>query len=221
MTRVWGLWSAAVVAAVLFFGSAAAAYRELVPYITGGSQAEVRLAFLASQPPDPGLSLQAQRLMLDDCVSTLFPLIKAPLGDQQVRAKDNCLILSKTLTEESPIFSYAWFALALAQVVDGQTSEFQHSLAQSQLTTANQWAMASLRLRLAYQYWSSLPLTLQEQLGADIIVLAYSNNGRQWLAQRYAADPAFAEDITANLEKAPPNLQRAFIRAVSTQGARS
>lgn len=219
MTRAWGLWLSLIVGLALFAGSATAAYRELVPYFAGGDNPQEKLAFLAVETPDPGLSLQAQRLVLDDCVSTLLPLVGTVLTEQAEKVRANCQALSEELVHEAPLFSYAWFSLAMTQAAVGPSADFQHSLAQSQLTTANQWAMASLRLALAYRFWNLLPTSLQDQLGADIIVLAHSGPGRQWLAQRYAENADFREDITASLEKAPPNLQRAFVRAVSSQGA--
>ncbi|MDV3253196.1 hypothetical protein DevBK_17800 [Devosia sp. BK] len=221
MTRAWGLWLSLIVAVALFAGSATAAYREIVPYFAGGDNAQEKLDFLATGAPDPGLSLQAQRLILDDCVATLLPLVGTALNEETEKVRVSCQSLAEGLLRDAPLFSYAWFGLAVTQAFDGASADFQHSLAQSQLTTANQWAMASLRLALAYPFWSTLPPELQSQLGADIVVLAHSGPGREWLAQRYAGNPDFREDITANLEKAPPNLQRAFVRAVSSQGTGS
>lgn len=218
MIRAWGLWLSLIVAVALFAGSATAAYKEIVPYFAAGGNALEKLDFLAVGVPDSGLSLQAQRLILDDCVATLRPLIGTVLTDETKKVRENCQFLAEGLLRDAPLFSYAWFGLAVTQGLSGDSVEFQHSLAQSQLTTANQWAMASLRLGLAYPFWSTLPATLQNQLGADMVVLAHSGSGRAWLAQRYAENPDFREDVTANLEKAPPNLQRAFVRAVSSQG---
>lgn len=221
MTRAWGLWLSCFIAMVLIVGSAIAGYRELVPYFAGGTDTADKIRFLSAATPDAGLSLQAQRLVLDDCVVIFMPLVGTPLDTEIVPAKQNCQSLAAGLVREAPLFSYAWFTLALTQSFDQSSEDFQQSLSKSQLTTANQWAMASLRLRLAYPFWASLPTALQDQLGADIIVLAHSGDGRSWLAQRYAENPDFREHITVNLEKAPPNLQRAFVSAVSSQGNRS
>ena len=169
MIRAWGLWLSLIVAVALFAGSATAAYREIVPYLAGGGTPQEKLDFLAIGVPDAGFSLQAQRLILDDCVSTLLPLIGTVLTNETEKVREHCQSLAEGLLHDAPLFSYAWFGLALTQGLSGNSAEFQTSLAQSQLTTANQWAMASLRLALAYPFWSALPATLQNQLGADIV----------------------------------------------------
>ena len=220
MRRGWELWLPFYVAAALVVGSAVAAYREVVPYFVGGGELQDRVNLMAAAVPDPGLSIQAQRLVLNDCKTTLLSVLGAAMTEEVKQAKDNCETLAGGVVQDAPLFSFAWYSLAVAQSLDGPSEAFQHSLAQSQLTTANQWAMASLRLRLAYRFWSSISADLKEQLGADIVVFAYSGNGRRWLAQRYAENPAFREDITVNLEKAPPSIQRAFVAAVSSLGAK-
>lgn len=220
MRRGWELWLSFFLALILVVGSAAAAYKELVPYVVGGGQLQDRLTFLAAAPPDPGLSLQAQRLVLNDCATTLPSFLGVAMTDEVKQARDNCETLAQSLVHQAPIFSFAWYSLAVAQSLEGPSDAFQNSLSQSQLTTANQWEMASLRLVLAYRFWDSISADLQKQLGADIVVLAHTGDGRRWLALRYAENIDFREDVTANLENAPPNIQRAFVAAVSSLGAK-
>ena len=214
-----GLWSAFFLAALLFIGSAAAAYQEILPYLVGGRDAESKRQALLIEPPPIGLSIQAQRLALDDCLQALSPLVGGPPSDDNARIAANCRVMAQDIVRQSPVFSYGWYVLALAYSIDGAYQDFQHALSQSQATTANQWAMASLRLWLGYQHWARLEPALRQQLGLDIQVLATTGDGRRWLAERYQKSEAFKEDVISNLEKTPANIQRAFLSALSQSGA--
>jgi hypothetical protein len=210
-----GLWLSFFLAILLFAGSASASYREVLPYFVGGSTAESKAAFLSARHPPVALSLQAQRLVLDDCSAALSALIGSGKDEQAAQIQGNCIWTAQDILDEAPIFSYAWYVLALAQSLDGPNEDFQNALSRSQATTANQWAMASLRLWLAFQHWKDLNPELREQMGADIAVLATNGAGRTWLAERYRADELFREAVIDNIETTPANIQRAFVRALS------
>lgn len=214
-----GLWGSFVLAVLLLVGSAAAGYQEILPYIVGGRDAESKKQFLWEAHPPIGLSIQAQRLALDDCSQAVSSLIGAEKAESDTRLIENCRWVAEDILGQSPLFSYAWYVLALTYSLDGASEEFQNALAKSQETTANQWAMASLRLWLGYQHWGGLGAPLQEQLGADIGVLATTGPGRTWLATRYRENDGFREDVVASLEKTSPDIQRAFVRALSSLGA--
>jgi len=214
-----GLWGSFVLAVLLLIGSAAASYQEILPYIVGGRDPESKKQFMAEAGPPVGLSLQAQRLVLDDCYQAVSSLIGAEKTASGTQLAENCRQVAEDIIAQSPVFSYAWFALALTHSLDGVSDEFKTALAKSQETTANQWAMASLRLWLGYQHWADLGAPLQEQLGADIAVLATTGPGRNWLAQRYRENDAFREDVVASIEKTSPAIQRSFVRAISSLSA--
>ncbi|KKB75931.1 hypothetical protein VW35_19495 [Devosia soli] len=214
----FGLWSAFFLAALLLVGSALAAYQEVVPYLSGGRDAESKRQALSVAELPIGLSLQAQRLALDDCLQALTPLIGTSLSEENLRVADNCRAMAQDIVSQSPLFSYGWFILAMSFDAESQPDDFQKALAQSQVTTENQWAMASLRLWLGYQRWVQLTPDLREKLGHDIQVVATTNDGRTWLAARYQENEGFREDVISNLEKTSANTQRAFVRALSQSG---
>ena len=214
-----GLWGSFVFAVFLLIGSAVASYQEILPYIVGGRDAESKKQYLSEVRPPIGLSIQAQRLALDDCSLAVSSLIGAEKTEAGTRLTENCRWVAQDIVDQSPVFSYAWYVLALTYSLDGVTDNFKNAIAKSQETTANQWAMASLRLWLGYQHWGDLGAPLQDQLSADIGVLATTGPGRTWLAQRYRENDAFREEVVSRLEKMPADIQRSFVRALSSLSA--
>ncbi len=214
------LLSAAVVAACLTIGSAWAAYGELKPFLQLGPSLEAKVAALAAAPVTPGLSYRSKLLVLTDCNTALTSIAGAALQPDLRRAMlDNCAAIARSIVEEAPTYSFAWFILAIVAEEKGDTARMGEALLRSQQTAPHQEWLALSRATLAFDHLDVLSAEAAVALADDVRLSLVSRRGVTWAAQRYVLQPDLRERLTEMVELAPAALQQRFLTAVRQQTA--
>lgn len=163
------------------------------------------------------LSVEGRRLLLDVCEMGLqasLPLVLRFANDEQrQRVVPFCKELAQQAVAAAPADSYAWLALAMAQVQSGELAAAEQSLQWSALTGATEGWIAQSRFRLIQDHFQDLSEPVRSIGDADALLLLDSSYGGV-VARRYVVDIAFRERIEALIEAQPEAMQRRFVSLV-------
>ncbi len=189
--------------------------REASPYFSGGVEETERFASLAGKPPQPGLSIASERLVLDNCVRTLSSLYaRLQPAARVAEVSANCLKAADAIAQQNPSSSYAWYVGALTSELGGDTTGMNERLLQSQRTgPAEQW-IAELRVPLGEDHLADLGPEARANHDRDLRMLVASRRGIASIADRYVKQDGFRERITAIVETMPEADQRRFVAQV-------
>ncbi len=162
-------------------------------------------------------SVRAERIVLRACEDVLRSP-QAMFQPQETRASltVSCHDLATAALRRAPVSSWAHLALAASVATD---AEFAQAVVLSQATGGYEGELAQRRFALAADRIATAGPELGNAFAADIVVLAQTGVGTAQLARRYTAYPELREVITAAIERAPEQAQRAFIAAVRRSGS--
>jgi hypothetical protein len=209
-----------VLSALLAGGAGLAAYAEGAPYLSSGLTAEEKFETLVRDAMPVGVSLDAMKLALDDCLRAVRSIHgRAQPTPRRTRMLESCGRLTAEITASAPSYSYGWFVRALVLEQQGDEKGFSAALMRAQLTGPNEQWVAELRADLAEDRFDALDPRVKELHLQDLALLVRSERGVHSIARRYVEEPQFRERITAIAETLAPADQRRFLDHVRSAAA--
>lgn len=210
-----------VVSLALLGAGAWVGWREAAPYFNGGIEDTERFASLATRAPSPGLSIASERLVLDNCVRTIFSVYARlqPSG-RKAEVNDNCLTAADAIAKRSPSFSYAWYVGALTSALNRDIAGMNARLLQSQVTAPTEQWIAELRVNLAEDHLVELTSAVRANHDRDLRMLVATVRGITSIADRYVGQADFRDRITAIVDTMPEDDQRRFVSVVGAAAER-
>ena len=216
--RSWQDTMTSIVLSAMVVASAYAAYREAFAFLGQPIGREAQLKGLADGPPRQSLSTFGNRRNLDACLETLSDAAnRLAEPDQMTSIAANCRQYAQDVIRHSPADSYAYAVAAYALAISGKQAQALSYLEKSRSIAAAEGWLSAVRLRQFREFHSQeIPAAIAGtyQMEQDILTLANTWPGLQWLARWFKADETGRPKIAAAIETLSPASQQSFIQLV-------
>lgn len=190
-------------------------YAELRPFLSGGGDREARYQAMVEHNIKSGLSAYSQDIVLRGCLEAITSVYgRLQPAAQRAAVRAHCETETAVITQLTPTNAFGWFTRALVAAWDNNVEEMNNSLNMSRMTGLNEQWIAELRVDLAEDNHQKLDALNLAGNDTDIVMLINSQRGIRAIAQRYLAQPAFRQRVTAFVETLPEERQRAFVSTV-------
>ena len=220
MKRTFTAVSIATLGVFLVAAAAVAAYGEAVPFVLSSMPPQDQFAALVDWHLPIGASPLAKTAILDNCASAITSIYgrSRPTVERHSMLQ-SCQGIIRRITDDLPSNSYGWLIGAVAAIESNDAADFNRQLQISQATGRDEQWVAEQRVELAEMHFDQLNEATRAGELTDLALLAQSYQGVQTIAQRYVADPAFRERITAVVEALPQADQQRFVSNVRRAAA--
>lgn len=193
-----------------------AGWFEAAPIFASGFDEKDAFRALSAGEVVPGPSTQSRNLVLNDCLTALnsFYGLAQP-SEERRRVTEQCREIAGDIAKQTPSMSLAWLVQATTGAERQDWASFNLDLQRSRFTAPNEEWLAALRVDLAERHLADLDAKSQADHRDDLRLMAQSTAGAAALAERYVAFPDFRDRVTPLIGDLSPNVQRAFLAAVT------
>ena len=162
-----------------------------------------------------GLSIYSWKFVVEDCYDGLARIAaEGPATGDKSAFVDACSSMARQMVTASPTYGPGWLVAAFAAWSRQDAAAFGQSLSMAYRAAPREQWQAERRIELAEANAAALPTSYRALEDADILLLARSEVGSPFLAQRYQTDLPLRERIIANVATLPMADQRLFLSNV-------
>lgn len=192
--------------------SGAAAYYELAPYFTGGTDSQARYQALVDGDTVIGISSFSHRVVLNGCLEATNSIYgRLQSAERRNAVIAHCRAEAADITERTPSNGFAWLMLARLAGLTGDITEMNRDLAMSRATAPFEQWVAELRVDLAENRLADLSPENQAGNNEDLAMLVQTRRGIATIAHRYVREQDFRQRITDIVETLPEEDQARFV----------